>query len=243
MKKNTPQKEVKKDFPVRINKYLADRGFSTRRGADDLIKKGLVYINNKKAVLGDSVNEHDAVTMSEQKKSSYTYYLYHKPIGVVTVGKAPGEREIKDVAKLPEGVFPIGRLDKDSHGLIILTNDGRVTDRLLNPKYDHEKEYRVILDKPVTHEFMIRLRNGVSLGKNFKTKKADVRRFNSRTIDLVITEGKNRQVRRMCASFSYTVEDLCRIRIMNLELGKLESNSLKKLTGETLQKFLKSIGL
>jgi 23S rRNA pseudouridine2604 synthase len=242
MKKN--KTEVKKDaFPIRINKYLADRGYSTRRGADDLIKKGVVQINGKKAVLGDIVKENDTVTLSKTTASKYAYYLYHKAVGIVTVGKSHGEREIKDVTKLPDGIFPVGRLDKDSHGLIILTNDGRVTDRLLNPKYDHEKEYRVVLDKPVTHEFMIRLRNGVSLGKNFKTKKADVRRFNSHTIDIVITEGKNRQVRRMCASFNYTVEDLCRIRIMNLELGNLGPNSLKKLTGEKLEVFLKSIGL
>ena len=127
---------------IRINKYLATQGVSTRRNADKLILAGKVLINGRKAVVGDKVVEGDKVEISKKIKNDYIYYAYYKPRGVITHSPQRGEKDISSSINL-EGVFPIGRLDKDSEGLIILTNDGRITDRLLNPKYDNDKEYLV----------------------------------------------------------------------------------------------------
>lgn len=225
----------------RINKYLADQGLTTRRGADDLIKAGKVKINGRIAKLGDKVSEKDKVEVSGVKTTEdFVYYAYNKPKGVTTVGKQKGEKEIKDVASFPEKVFPVGRLDKDSEGLIILTNDGRITKKLLDPKYDHEKEYVVELNKAVDHDFMVRLRDGVKLGREW-TKKAKVRKLDRKIIEIIITEGKNRQIRRMCASFNYEVRNLKRVRIMNIHLKNLKRNQFRKLKGPELKKFLKDL--
>lgn len=237
----TPNKNKKEDT-VRLNKYLADKGIATRRSADELIKNGLVLINNKKANLGDFVGPNDNVEVKQKKDADrLVYYAYNKPVGVTTVGKQPGEKEIKDVTKFPFPVFPVGRLDKDSGGLIIMTNDGRITKKLLDPKYDHEKEYLVEVNKPVDHMFMVRLRDGVKLGRGETTKKAKVRKVEPRKFEIVITEGKNRQIRRMCAVFNYDVKKLTRIRVMNIVLGKLKSGQLRELKGKELQDFLKEV--
>src|ERR1035437_3080189 len=146
---STQEKHMDNDYPMRINKYMASKNISTRRGADDLIKKGLVFINGKLAVLGSKVEEKDKVTLKikDADKKSYVYFAYNKPVGIITHSPQDEEKDIKESIKnsgIPQDVFrdifPLGRLDKDSHGLIILTNDGRITDKLLNPKYVHEKE-------------------------------------------------------------------------------------------------------
>ncbi|OYV28079.1 MAG: hypothetical protein B7W98_00320, partial [Parcubacteria group bacterium 20-58-5] len=132
------------DYPMRINKYLAHEGISTRRGADELIARKKVLINGRVAVIGEKVNEGDTVELrGKSSAKKFVYYAYHKPVGVITHSPQLGEKDIKQSVALPKDVFPVGRLDKDSSGLIILTNDGRVTDRLLAPGYDHDKEYRV----------------------------------------------------------------------------------------------------
>lgn len=239
----TPNKKKKvAGSSVRLNKYLADKGIATRRSADELIKKGLVFINGKKANLGDFVNEGDNVNAEKPKESDrLVYYAYNKPIGVTTVGKQPGEKEIKDVTKFPIPVFPVGRLDKDSSGLIIMTNDGRITKKLLDPEYEHEKEYLVEVNKPVDHLFMVRLRDGVRLGRGEMTKKAKVRKVEPRKFEIIITEGKNRQIRRMCSAFNYEVKKLTRIRVMNILLGKLKPGQLRELKGKELVDFLKEV--
>jgi 23S rRNA pseudouridine2604 synthase len=246
-KRKDPKKAAKQktDKGVRINKYLADMGISTRRGADSLINSGKILINGKPAKLGDRVEETDKVSVKAGKEyERLVYYAYNKPVGVVTVGKQPGEKEIKDVAKFPSTVFPIGRLDKDSNGLLIMTNDGRITKKLLDPKYDHEKEYLVELNKRVEHLFMVRLRDGVRLGsgKNIEmTKKAKVRKVGERSFEIVLKEGKNRQIRRMCKAFGYEVNKLTRVRVMNIKLGNLKTNNFRQIKGKELEDFLKNL--
>ena len=234
--------------PIRINKYLAMHNYSTRVGADELIKKGLVTINGRKAVLGDKVIESDAVVVSTPKNksgkvvdSSYVYYAYNKPVGIST------NREVgcKDILK--ERVFPIGRLDKDSHGLIIMTNDGRVTDRLLSPKYDHEKEYLVKTEKEYTDRFLENMANGVQFD-GFTSAKCRIWRAAGKkksrdTFHIILTEGKKRQIRRMCEALYHKVIDLERIRVMNIELGKLPIGEFKEVKGKELTTFLESLKL
>jgi 23S rRNA pseudouridine2604 synthase len=201
MKKNTPQKNTPHNedngptfvYPLRLNRYLSLCNYATRRGADKLIDDGKVFINGKKARLGDQVNEGDHIEVAGGEKKDYVYYAYYKPKGIVTIGAQENEKEISDVAHFPEDVFPIGRLDKDSEGLIIMTNDGRITESLLDPSYEHEKEYQVTVDQPVSHQAFIKLRNGVRIDvgrKKYTTKPAQVRRVSKTMFDIIITEGK-----------------------------------------------------
>lgn len=229
-------------FPIRINKYVAQKGFSTRRGADELIAAGKVLLNGKKAKLGDQVHEGDSVTLADFSQKKYVYYAYYKPAGIITVGKEPGTKSIADVIKFPEKVFPLGRLDKESEGLIIMTNDGRLSDKLLNPASEHEKEYQVVVDRPITHEFLVKMSQRVDIGIG-RTKKSKIRRVDKKTFDIILSEGKNRQIRRMCGVLGYGVKELTRFRIMNVLLGKLKPNQYRNLTPKELKKLLVDLGI
>lgn len=229
-------------YPIRINRYLALSNYATRKGADELVARGQVTINGTKAVLGDQVYEGDKVVVKQTgAKKEYVYYAYNKPIGVST-NPEKGVKDILQSARFPERVFPIGRLDMDSHGLIIMTNDGRVTDRLLSPKYIHEKEYTVKTESPFTDGFIENMKKGVHFDK-FVSKPCDVWRIKKDTFHIILTEGKKRQIRRMCEALHHKVVDLKRIRIMNIELGKIQSNQYQKLEGKELNQFLKLLGL
>lgn len=212
-------------FPMRLNKYLAHKNYASRRKADELIQDGLVTINGKTAQLGDTVNEDDTVTVAGHEQKPYVYYMYYKPRGVVTVNAQEGEKEIKDVAPFAEDVFPIGRLDKDSEGLIIMTNDGRITASFLSPESHTEKEYFVEVDRPLTHDFLLKMKQGIAIdvgSKKYITKPAQVRRVSKTSFDIVITEGKNRQIRKMCGAHGYKVTKLKRFRIDEINLEKMK---------------------
>jgi len=229
-------------YPIRINRYLALKNYATRTGADELIKKGLVMINGKKAHLGDQVNEGDKVEVSSKApKKEYVYYAYNKPIGIST-NPEPKTKDILQVAKFPTKVFPVGRLDKDSHGLILMTNDGRVTDRLLSPKYVHDKEYVVRVTPAFNDAFINKMGNGVHFD-GFVSKKCKVWRKNKDTFHIVLTEGKKRQIRRMAEALHHEVIDLKRIRIMNIDLGKIPLGAFQEIIGKERDELLKLLGL
>lgn len=233
------------EYPIRINKFLALNNHATRKGADELIKKGYVFINGKKAVLGDQVYRDEDVTVSSKApKKDYVYYAYNKTVGVSTNPDVK-TKDILQVTKFKEKVFPVGRLDKDSHGLIIMTNDGRVTDRLLSPAYVHEKEYVVKVEPNFSDKFIDLMSNGVHFDK-FISKKCSVWRHTSKskdTFNIVLTEGKKRQIRRMCEALHHKVVNLKRIRVMNIELGKLNEGEYREIKGVELDTFLKSLKL
>lgn len=238
-----PQKE----FPMRLNRYLALTGVATRRDADVLIEKGRVKVNGAVAKVGVKVAHTDVVEVTSSKKSSkkLTYYAYHKPRGVIT--HSPQEDEEDIAMSLPkevreEGVFPVGRLDKDSYGLIILTNDGRVTDRLLNPRAEHEKEYTVRTKLPLRTSFKHHMESGVDI-EGYQTKPAKVRITGERTFSLTIREGKKHQIRRMVVAMHNEVIDLKRTRIMNIRLGNLASGKVRAIEGRELEEFLDSLNL
>ena len=245
MKKTLPKSPLgaaKPVFPMRINKYLAHKGYATRAGADALIAAKKVLINGEPAVLGAKVTENDTVEVrSSGKPASYLYYAYHKPRGVITHSPKPGEREAKEDVPV-KGVFPVGRLDKDSYGLLILTNDGRITDRLLNPDYAHDKEYVVKVRKPLANNWKTRMERGVFI-EDYTTKECEVKILDERTFAITLTEGKKHQIRRMCAALGNDVEDLKRVRVMNVELGDLKSGEYRRIEGEELKTFLGSLGL
>ena len=232
----------KQTYPMRINKYLALNKYSTRRGADELVRKKQVFINNELAVLGDKVEETDKVEVRFRgKQKPYIYIAYNKPKGIVTHSAQEGEQEIKTAVAVKD-IFPIGRLDKDSNGLIILTNDGRITERLLGPNHLHEKEYLVKTKEKLRSSFKEKMEAGVQIEKE-KTKKCKVKIMGERLFKIILTEGKKHQIRRMCVALFQEVADLKRTRIMNIELGKLKSGEYRKIEGEELQTFLKQLDL
>jgi len=230
---------------MRINKYLSQKGYATRRGADELVQKGQVFINGRKAVLGDKVEESDEVTVKTRGKKHYRYYAFNKPKGIVTHSAQGDDQDIEDAIKrTPElrGVYPIGRLDKESYGLVILTDDGRVTDRLLNPEHSHEKEYTVKVSNRLRSNFKERMEAGVDI-EGYMTKPARVRINGETSFTITLTEGKKHQIRRMVAAMFNEVRELKRTRVMNIRLGKLPSGSYRAIEGEELAEFLSSIGL
>lgn len=230
---------------VRINKYLAEKGYSTRRGADELISAGKVTINGKKAVLGAKVKKGDVVEVRGNNTNEYVYLAYHKPKGVITHSPALNEKDIaasvKNIA-VAKDTFPLGRLDKASSGLMLLTNDGRITDRLLNPEHAHEREYVVTVEKKLTNMFRRQMEEGVRI-EGYTTKPTRVQLLDATSFSIALIEGKKHQIRRMCAALGYVVRDLKRVRIVNIELGTLTPNSVRKLSGAELKTFLSSLGL
>ena len=231
---------------MRLNKYLAARGYATRRDADELITRGRILVNGRVAELGEKINADDVVEVRQGKRSKkgYLYYAYNKPRGVVSHSPTEGEKDIRDsLPKLAEeGVFPVGRLDKDSHGLIILTNDGRITDRLLNPDREHDKEYVVRTKLPLRSSFKKHMEAGVLI-EGYQTRPAKVRVLGEKTFSITLTEGKKHQVRRMVVAMHNEVEDLKRSRILNIRLGNLKKGELRAIEGEELSEFLARLGL
>lgn len=232
------------EFPMRINKYLAHQGIASRREADVLVEAGKVLINGKKAKNGDQVQATDTVEVKGTQKPK-TYLAYYKGRGIITHSPSEKEVDIKGRLKKDYGitdVSPIGRLDKDSEGLIILSNDGRITGPLLDPDSKNEKEYEVSVDKTIGLMFIKAMSAGVEI-EGYRTKPAKVtaHKTNQKRFTIVLTEGKKHQIRRMCAALGYQVQSLKRVRIVNIKLDKLKPNQYRKITGPELQTFLKKL--
>ena len=226
-------------YPVRINKYLAFKKYASRREADELIRRKVVKINGRIAKLGDKVYESDKVEAGKltlERLERLAYFAYNKPRGIVTHTPEEDQKSIRDAVNVGVPVFPLGRLDRASRGLIILTNDGRITDRLLNPKFEHEKEYVVKVNKPLEKHFLRHLASGIEI-EGYKTKPAKVKQLHENIFSIAITEGKKHQLRRMCAAFGYGVVDLQRVRIMNIKLKNLKEGEFRQLKEEELSKF------
>lgn len=239
---------VEQNEGVRLNKRLAEMGIATRRAADELIASGKVYVNGTRAVIGMKVNSDDAIEVRQGKRGLATerlYVAYHKPRGVITHSPQRGEADI--VSSLPpafrgKGLFPVGRLDKDSFGLILLTNDGRITDRLLNPDAVHEKEYAVRTKLPLRRSFKEHMAQGVDI-EGYMTKPAKVRITGERSFSITLTEGKKHQIRRMVVALHNEVAELKRTRVLNVRLGQLKAGEARHIEGTELGAFLASLGL
>lgn len=230
------------NFPMRINKYLAMKKIASRREADDLIREGKVMINNQKAKLGEIILETDKIIVEGTLKK-LIYLAFHKPAGIVTHSPQKGEKSINDILTFSDKVFPVGRLDKDSRGLIILSNDGRITNQLLNPANYHEKEYEVRVDSPITDLFIKKMASGVKISENCLTKKCEIKKMDVFSFSIILTEGKNRQLRRMCEALGNKVNDINRTRIMNIKLDHLKPARYRIISGEELQDFLLGLNL
>lgn len=234
------------EFPIRLNKYLAHTGVASRRESDELIAAGKVTINGQKAEMGQKVEKDDKVKVVGKTKAK-SYYAYYKGRGIIT--HSPGEHETDIATRLAKDyglthVSPIGRLDKDSEGLIILSNDGRITGPLLNPDSETEKEYDVTVDKPIRGIFTRAMAGGVDI-EGYTTKPATVTasKNNDKRFSIVLTEGKKHQIRRMCAALGYQIQSLKRVRIANVAIDKLKPNQYRKINSEELETLLASLSL
>ena len=237
---------------IRINRFLSDAGFCSRRAADDLIKAGRVTINGKTACLGDKTDRSgdvcvDGKPVKTNKKD--ILLAFHKPAGIVcTMTDKQGSNNLKDYLGLKERIYPIGRLDKDSEGLLLLTNNGDITYRMLKADGLHEKEYIVETDKPVTKNLVRRLSGGIFLKDlNKKTAKCKVVPIHKKdcattnVFSITLVQGMNRQIRRMCESCGYKVKKLKRIRIMNILLGDLPAGKYRELTRQEYETLIKGL--
>ncbi len=229
-------------YPIRINKYLAEEKICSRREADRLIKQGKVKVNGTQAQLGEKICETDKITIDGDLKN-LVYVAFNKPKGVVVHSSQEGETSIKDILKLNFEVFPLGRLEKDSSGLVLLTNDGRVTDRLLNPEYHHEKKYKVKLNKAMDENFIKSIEEGVELEDGYVTGKCVLKVINDFNFLISSTESKNRQIKKMCRVLNSGTADLEVVRIMNIELSDLNPGEYRMIEGEELEDFLVMLGL
>jgi len=227
---------------MRINKYLAEAGICSRREADKLITENKVILNGIKARLGDQVQKGDIVQVAGKKitqRAKKVYILYNKPVGVITTTRE-GVNSVLDKVHVPERVYPVGRLDVATSGLLLLTNDGRVVNRMLKGKYGHEKEYRVTVDKKVTKMFLEKICKGIVLEKR-KTLPAYAKAVGDRVFTLTLTEGRNRQIRRMCEALGYKVIKLVRVRLLHLRITGLQPGSWRHLTDQELHMLFKTL--
>lgn len=221
----------------RINQYMAEKNLASRREADELISSEKVLVNGKKAVLGQKIDPTKDKVEILGKRQSYVYYAYNKPIGIVTTTPQKGEKDILQVTKFKEKVFPIGRLDKDSHGLIIMTNDRRLTKKILESEQKFPKEYVVRTNQKVTEEFIDYLKQGVTLDDGKKTKPAKVGKIGPQIFSIIIIEGRNRQIRKMVESYKgYEVTDLKRIRIGAIHLKDIKPGTYKEIATKVIEK-------
>ena len=236
------------DYPMNINKYLAQKQYGSRRGVEDLIIKKKVRINGKIAILGNRVHEGDKVEVdavaAKTLTKNYVYYAYYKPRGIITHSPQNNEIDILQslAGSIGADVSPVGRLDKDSEGLIILTNDGRITDRLLNPRFSHEKEYVVETKMKLRNNFKEKMEAGVKIEKEM-TAPCKVEIVGERKFRIRLTEGKKHQIRRMCVALFNEVHSLKRVRIMNIKIEKIKAGQFRKIVGDELKAFLKELGM
>lgn len=224
---------------IRINKYLSEIGFCSRREADKLIEQGRVTINGKLPEMGTKVSSTDVVAVNGKvvtsKTNHYIYIAFNKPVGIECTTNTSVKNNIVEYINYPERIFPIGRLDKASEGLIFLTNDGDIVNKILRARNNHEKEYIVTVNKPITERFIQRMSNGIPI-LDTVTKKCFVQGISRTVFKIILTQGLNRQIRRMCEYLGYEVVSLKRTRIINIKLdvavGKyrlLTANEIQQL--------------
>ncbi len=217
---------------IRINKYLADTGFCSRREADRLIEAGKVTIDDAMALVGSRVGPGQVVRVDGEPvlpDEDLVYIALYKPVGVTTTTDTRRGDNIIDFLNYSKRVFPIGRLDRDSEGLIFLTNDGNIVNKILRAGNRHEKEYRVRVDRPITDEFVHQMMAGVEILDTI-TQPCRVIPESSKTFRIILTQGLNRQIRRMCEALGYEVKRLTRIRIMHVTLGAMKPGDWRYLT-------------
>ena len=251
MKKRMKEEYRSRDeSPVRLNKYISDAGFCSRREADRLIESGKVFVDGVRAACGMKVRPGQQVTIGKKtvcSKNELIVLAVSKPVGVVCTEDMRTKNNIIRFLKYPVRVTYAGRLDKDSEGLLLMTNSGDLINQIMRARNHHEKEYKVTVNKPVTEEFLKGMASGVRIADKEKgldeiTRPCWTERIGKYKFRIILTQGLNRQIRRMCEAFGYQVTELKRVRIMNIELGNLKTGAHRKLTEEELAGLYREIG-
>lgn len=222
---------------MRINKFLSEAGITSRRGADKWIEAGRITINGELAQLGSRVSEGDEVRADGKlisTKPKRVYLMLNKPVGITSTTERHIEGNVVDYMNYPTRIFHIGRLDKDSEGLLLMTNDGDIVNEILREEHGHEKEYIVTVDRPFDQQFIETMESGVPI-LGTMTKPCKVKRLGAKTFNITLTQGMNRQIRRMTEALGYDVVKLKRTRIVNIELGDLKYGDWRELTEQELQ--------
>jgi|ERR1019366_9068497 23S rRNA pseudouridine2604 synthase len=222
---------------TRINKYISETGFCSRREADKLIEQGRVTINGLKPEIGTEVNPEDSVEIDGKRlkaKEAFIYLAFNKPVGITSTTDLKDKDNIIEFINHKERIFPIGRLDKPSEGLIFLTNDGDIVNKILRAGNNHEKEYVVMVDKLITSDFINKMQNGVNILDTI-TQKCFVEQIDKNKFRIILTQGLNRQIRRMCDALGYKVYKLKRIRIMNINLDGISVGKWRYLTTDEMK--------
>ena len=235
---------------IRLNKYLSEAGVCSRREADRLIESGVVTVDGKNAVPGMKVEDGQEVCVGKKRiksKTKKTVLAVYKPAGIVCTEDKREKKNIIRFLNYPLRVTYAGRLDKDSEGLLIMTNDGDLINGMMRARFSHEKEYKVTVNKEITPEFIEKMSRGVHIRDREKnldavTRPCKVRKNGKYTFSIILTQGLNRQIRRMCEALGYKVTKLVRIRIMNVELGSLKSGAVRKIEGQELKKLYEQAG-
>ncbi|WP_068776648.1 23S rRNA pseudouridine(2604) synthase RluF [Paenibacillus sp. FJAT-26967] len=223
---------------MRINKFISETGICSRRKADELVQAGRVTINGVVAELGSTAEAGDEVKIDGKPlgaKKKHVYIALNKPVGITCTTERHIAGNIVDYVRHPERIFPIGRLDKDSEGLILMTNDGDIVNQILRAENNHEKEYIVTVKQPITASFIQGMSTGVRI-LGTKTKPCKVTRISDHVFRIILTQGLNRQIRRMCQAFGYQVTRLQRIRIMNIKLDGIAKGKWRDLTEDEFNK-------
>ena len=225
---------------IRLNKFLSDAGVCSRRAADKAIEAGEVLVNGKPAVMGQRISEGDKVEYAGMLVSNADkkpiLLAYNKPAGIVCTAEKREKNNIVDHLNYPKRIYPIGRLDKDSTGLILLTNQGDLVNKIMRAVNAHEKEYVVSVDKEITGDFIKKMSDGVYLDElEVTTRKCKVRKLSKYEFNIILTQGLNRQIRRMCQMLGYRVKTLKRVRIMNINLADLKEDTYRDVTAEELK--------
>ena len=227
---------------IRLNKFLSDAGFCSRRQADRLIEEGHVKVNNETALMGQKVTLLDKVTVDGKEVSREKEQIviaFNKPVGVECTTDKNNPDNIVDYINYKKRIYPIGRLDKNSQGLILLTNDGALVNNILKASNYHEKEYVVTVDKPITEEFIKQMSKGVKILDQV-TRPCVVKKVNKHTFNIILTQGLNRQIRRMCETLGFKVQKLKRVRIMGVHLDNLPIGNYRNLTNSELDSLKKN---
>lgn len=225
---------------VRINKFLSESGVCSRREADRQVAEGNVTVDGKTAEVGTRVLPGQRVYFCGrpvQKEEEMILLAFHKPVGIVCTAEKREKNNVVDYIHYPKRIYPVGRLDKDSEGLLLMTNNGDIVNKMMRAGNMHEKEYIVTVNKPITEAFLRGMAGGVPLVElGVTTRKCMVERISKKEFRIILTQGLNRQIRRMCEYFGYRVVKLVRTRIMNIELGSLESGKYREVTAEEYRK-------
>ncbi|WP_107839100.1 23S rRNA pseudouridine(2604) synthase RluF [Metasolibacillus meyeri] len=228
---------------MRINKFLAETGAVSRRGADKWIEEGRITINGELATIGSKVQEGDIVCVDGQpvsREEQLVYIALNKPVGITSTTEKHVKDNVVDFVNHPLRIFHIGRLDKDSEGLLLLTNDGDIVNEILRAEHHHEKEYVVQVDKPITDKFLQKMASGVDI-LDTTTLPCRVEKVSNNVFKIILEQGLNRQIRRMCSALGYSVKRLQRIRIMNIHLGNLKVGQWRDLTEQERKELFKNL--